>query len=177
MRNDTFHEAYVRVKDRLGEPAFTAMKPNERAELICIEVAQLDSERAALRSLEPTVFASWPVTSPDQPSGRLGEQSTYRTPAQPQPDPPWRWRNCRHVEVSCHLHLLPTSWRFRTWWQSEVYSLAAGIHLWFVSIHLWCGIGDKSDPTWRGRLSLSDAEAWHRATGSRFDQDTPNAIT
>jgi hypothetical protein len=65
-----------------------------------------------------------------------------------------------------HFHLLPASWRFRAWWDPDVYALAAGLHLWFVSFHLWCAIGNASDPTWRGRVSLSETEAWERAGGN-----------
>ena len=79
------------------------------------------------------------------------------------PDRPWRWRNCRHAEVSVRLHLLPTSWRFRVWWEPETFSLAAGVYLGCLSIQLWCDIGDTSDPTWRGRSALSFAEAWERS--------------
>jgi hypothetical protein len=33
-----------------------------------------------------------------------------------------------------HFPLLPASWRFRAWWDPEVYALAAGLHLWFISL-------------------------------------------
>ena len=80
-----------------------------------------------------------------------------------EPERPWRWRNCRGAEVSVHFHILPTSWRFRAWWEPETFSLAVGVHLGCLSFQLWCDIGDPSDPTWRGKLALPFAEAWKRA--------------
>jgi hypothetical protein len=79
------------------------------------------------------------------------------------PQRPWCWRNCRDAGISVHAHLLPPSWRLRAWWEPETYSLAAGVHLGCLSIQLWCDIGNTEDPTWRGRLALSFAEAWERA--------------
>ena len=90
----------------------------------------------------------------------------YAVPPPPAPpDPPWCWRNLRNAEVSVRLHLMPPSWRWRVWWSPETFHADGGIHLWFVSFHLWCDIGNVSDETWRGRFGLCEIDAWRRAGG------------
>lgn len=83
---------------------------------------------------------------------------------------PWRWRNLRSFHVGIAFAPLPWDWQLGFVGYDDGGMGGCTGMTWTaivgpISLQLSVGIGHISTPGWRGRIGLSEIEAWERSGG------------
>ena len=76
---------------------------------------------------------------------------------------PWRWRNCRGLELGFWLVLAPWDWRL-LWHVINDHTMFHGTaQLGPFNFQVFANIGNNSSEGWGARFGLSEEEAWDRS--------------
>lgn len=76
---------------------------------------------------------------------------------------PWRWRNCREIEIGVVFFVLPWQWRIRRESDSDHTQRRFAMQFGPIGLTILADIGNISDETWRAHFGLSESEAWERS--------------